>query len=47
MISVVIPTYNRAGFLERTIASVLNQSLACGEILVIDDGSTDATRECG
>ena len=45
MISVIIPTYNRAGFLERTIASVLDQSLACGEILVVDDGSADATRD--
>jgi glycosyltransferase involved in cell wall biosynthesis len=45
MISVIIPTYNRAGFLEQAIASVLAQSLACGEILVIDDGSVDATSE--
>ena len=45
MISVIIPTYNRAGFLEQAIASVLNQNLACGEILVVDDGSSDATSE--
>ncbi|RWX49091.1 Glycosyl transferase family 2 [Candidatus Electrothrix marina] len=45
MISVIVPTFNRAGFLEQAIGSVLNQSLACGEILVIDDGSTDATSE--
>ncbi|MCI5120006.1 MAG: glycosyltransferase family 2 protein [Candidatus Electrothrix sp. AUS4] len=45
MISVIIPTYNRAGFLEQALASVLEQSLASGEILVIDDGSTDATRD--
>ncbi|MCI5212582.1 MAG: glycosyltransferase family 2 protein [Candidatus Electrothrix sp. ATG2] len=45
MISVVIPTCNRAGFVEQALGSVLEQSLACGEILVIDDGSTDATRD--
>lgn len=44
-ISVIIPTYNRAGFIEHALASVLKQSLACGEILVIDDGSADATRD--
>ena len=43
MISVIIPTFNREGFLEQAIGSVLDQSLACGEILVVDDGSTDAT----
>ena len=45
MISVVIPTFNRAGFLKQAIDSVLEQSLACGEILVVDDGSADATSE--
>jgi glycosyltransferase involved in cell wall biosynthesis len=45
VISVVIPTFNRAGFLKQAIDSVLEQSLACGEILVVDDGSADATSE--
>ncbi|XOF34291.1 MAG: glycosyltransferase family 2 protein [Candidatus Electrothrix sp. YB6] len=45
MISVIIPTYNRANFLEQAITSVQKQTLACAEILVIDDGSTDATPE--
>ena len=45
-ISVIIPTYNRASFLERAISSVLRQSHPCSEILVIDDGSEDDTRKC-
>jgi len=44
-ISVVIPTYNRARLLERALGSVLSQSRLPDEILVVDDGSTDDTRE--
>ncbi|MGD9948724.1 MAG: glycosyltransferase family 2 protein [Desulfobulbus sp.] len=43
MISVILPTYNRAAFLERSIGSVLKQRLPCDELIVVDDGSTDAT----
>jgi glycosyltransferase involved in cell wall biosynthesis len=43
VISVIIPTYNRAAFLERAIASVLAQGCVCGELIVVDDGSTDAS----
>lgn len=42
-ISVIIPTFNRARFLKRAIESVLRQSADCGEIIVVDDGSTDDT----
>lgn len=42
-ISVIIPTYNRAGVLERAIKSVLMQTYRNVELIVIDDGSTDDT----
>ncbi len=43
-ISVIIPTYNRELFLGRALHSVQRQTLACDEIIVIDDGSVDNTR---
>lgn len=44
LITAIIPTYNRAAHLERAIASVLAQRLACDELIVVDDGSTDQTQ---
>ena len=44
-ISVIIPTYDRAHTLPQAIASVLNQTLKPREVIVVDDGSTDNTKE--
>jgi glycosyltransferase involved in cell wall biosynthesis len=44
-ISVIIPTYNRAKFINKTLDAVFNQSFKVDEIIVIDDGSTDDTKE--
>ena len=44
-ISVIIPTYNRKNTLPRAVESVLNQTYKPTEIIVVDDGSTDGTKE--
>lgn len=43
--SVVIPTYNRANFIEATIQSVINQEYKDWECIVVDDGSVDNTAQ--
>ena len=44
-VTAIIPCYNAESFITATIRSVLNQTDAPHEILVIDDGSTDATAD--
>lgn len=42
--SIIIPSFNRAGTICRSIESILNQSVSNWEIIVVDDGSTDNTQ---
>jgi glycosyltransferase involved in cell wall biosynthesis len=44
-VSVIIPTYNRASAFLRALDSVLSQSFVDFEVIIVDDGSTDNTRE--
>ncbi len=45
LITVIIPTFNRSSVLSRAIDSVLAQSYADFELIIVDDGSTDNTKE--
>ncbi|MBK8381613.1 MAG: glycosyltransferase [Ignavibacteria bacterium] len=45
MVSVIIPTYNRAGYLKEALISILSQTYNDLEIIVIDDDSNDNTSE--
>ncbi|MFI8378751.1 glycosyltransferase family 2 protein [Leeuwenhoekiella sp. NPDC079379] len=43
LISVLLPVYNAANFIEESVQSILNQTLGDFELLIIDDCSTDST----
>lgn len=45
LVSVIVPTYNCAEYIDETLRSIINQSYKNIEVLVIDDGSTDATSD--
>ncbi|KAA6346071.1 putative glycosyltransferase EpsJ [termite gut metagenome] len=44
-VSIIIPVYNTAGYLEEAVNSILNQTLAELEIIAVNDGSTDNSLE--
>ena len=45
LVSITIPAYNQAHFLEETVESALGQTYQNIEIIIMDDGSTDNTPE--
>lgn len=45
LVSIVIPAYNRKGYIQEAIESALGQDYSCIEVIVVDDGSTDGTYE--
>lgn len=45
VVSVIIPTYNRADYVQEAVASVLAQTFTDHEIIVVNDGSVDDTAE--
>src|SRR2546425_8294706 len=44
-VSIILPTYNRARFLPQAFASICSQTFTDWELIIVDDGSTDNTRE--
>lgn len=45
IVSIIMPTYNRGYIISKAIESVINQSYAFWELVIVDDGSVDNTNE--
>ena len=45
LVSIIIPTYNRADFLKQTLESIANQTYQNFEVFVVDDGSPNDAAE--
>jgi glycosyltransferase involved in cell wall biosynthesis len=44
MVSIIVPTYNRANIIRKSIDSILSQTYGDFELIIVDDGSTDDTK---
>ncbi|MEQ8859649.1 MAG: glycosyltransferase [Pseudomonadales bacterium] len=44
-VSCIVPVYNGARFIDEALQSIVNQTCPVAEVIVVDDGSTDATAE--
>src|SRR6187549_1636408 len=44
-VSIILPTYNRAGLIMETIESIRTQTYSNWELIIVDDGSDDNTEE--
>ena len=45
LVSIIVPNYNYARFLKQRIDSILNQTFKDFELILLDDASTDESRE--
>lgn len=45
LISVIVPAYNVENYIEKCVSSIINQTYTMLEIIIVDDGSTDRTKE--
>ena len=45
LVSVITPSYNSARFIEESIASVIQQTYVNWELIIVDDASTDHSRD--
>ncbi len=45
LVTIIIPAYNHENYVERSLASAINQTYPNTEIIIIDDGSTDHTAD--